>query len=88
LEFIRHIGELQCSGCKKVEADRVIYYCASAGSQLYWFVCGSAGCSEWTRLAFGYEEIGPLERSARRRIPKVRKFDEENEVKRYGTNWY
>lgn len=85
MEFIRHIGELRCSECGKVEGNRVIYYCADEGTQLYWFVCGV--CSGWTRLAFGYEEIGPLATHVRDDIEKIRRFDERNEVERYGTNW-
>ena len=88
MEFIRHIGELQCSNCGRVERNRVIYYCYASqqgGAQLYWFVCGE--CREWTRLAFGYEAIGPLAAQVRNHIEKIRRFEERNEVERYGTNW-
>src|SRR6516164_8772999 len=85
MEFIRHIGELHCSKCERVESDRNIYYAQDGDTQLYGFVCGR--CGHWTRLAFGYEEIGPLAPGIRRRNPKVRRFEERNEVERYGTNW-
>jgi hypothetical protein len=87
MEFVRHIGDLQCSGCRKVESNRVIYYAQHEGGQLYWFVCGEARCGQWTRLAFGYEEIGPLAPHLRIQNPKIRRFEDENEVERYGTNW-
>jgi hypothetical protein len=83
MEFIRHKGDLQCSNprCNEVEEDRRIYYCFHEGKQVYWFVCGK--CSEWTRLSFGYEEIGPLSPALRQRNEKIRKFD----IAQYGTNW-
>ena len=87
MEFIRHAGDLQCSGCDKVEADRNIYYCFDSGMQLYWFVCGSSGCRAWTRLAFGYQEIGTLAPKTRRRIKKIKKFEDKNEITKYDTNW-
>jgi len=50
MEFISHIGELQCAGCKRVESNRNICYARHGSTQLYWFVCRE--CGEWTRLAF------------------------------------
>ena len=86
MEFIRHVGELQCSGCRKNEPNRNIYYARHGETQLYWFVCGE--CGGWTRLAFGYEEIGPLAPPLRSQNGKIRRFEEMNEVTRYGTNWW
>jgi hypothetical protein len=85
MEFIRHGGELRCSKCENVESDRNIYYAQDGDTQLYWFVCGR--CGQWTRLAFGYEEIGPLSPEIRKRNPKISRFEERNEVEHYGTNW-
>jgi hypothetical protein len=87
MEFIRHVGELQCSGCKRIESNRNIYYTRHEGTQLYWFVCSHPQCGEWTRLAFGYEEVGPLAPHLRMQNDKVRRFEELNEVEQYGTNW-
>jgi hypothetical protein len=87
MEFIRHVGELQCSGCKRIESNRNIYYARHGAIQLYWFVCGVEDCGQWTRLAFGYEEIGPLAPQLRTQNAKIRRFDEIGEVERYGTNW-
>jgi hypothetical protein len=87
MEFIRHTGELQCSGCSKVESNRNIYYAIVDGKQVYWFVCGDTGCGEWTRVSFGYEEAGPLAKATRRKYPKIKQFDETGGVSRYGTNW-
>ncbi len=87
MEFIRHVGDLQCSKCRKVESNRNIYYAYHEGAQLYWFVCGVSGCGQWTRLAFGYEEIGPLAPDVRRQNEKIRRFEDKNEIVQYGTNW-
>jgi Fe2+ or Zn2+ uptake regulation protein len=83
MEFIRHKGDLQCSNprCNEVEDQRVIYYCFNEGKQVYWFVCGK--CNEWTKLTFGYEEIGPLALALWKRNAKIQNFD----LKQYGTNW-
>ena len=87
MEFIRHVGELRCSGCGRVELNRNIYYTRQGGTQLYWFLCGAPQCGQWTRLAFGYEEIGPLAPQFRMQNAKIRRLDELNEVERYGANW-
>ena len=81
MEFIRHTGELHCSGCSKVESNRNIYYAIADGKQIYWLFAAL------TRLTFGCEEIGPLALAARSRNPKIRRFYETGEVNRYGTNW-
>ena len=83
MEFIRHDGDLQCSNshCNDVHSRRLIYYCWHEGHQVYWFVCGK--CGEWTRLAFGYEEIGSLAPVVRKQNAKIRDFD----VSRYGMTW-
>jgi hypothetical protein len=85
MEFISHIGELQCAGSKRVESNRNIYYARHGSTQLYWFVCRE--CGEWTRLAFGYEEIGFLAPNLRTQNAKIRRFEELDEVEQYGTNW-
>ncbi|HEX4021955.1 MAG TPA: hypothetical protein VHX63_12470 [Acidobacteriaceae bacterium] len=87
MEFIRHSGDLQCSKCSRVETNRNIYYAFADEKQVYWFVCGAKQCGEWTRLTFGYEELGQLAPSLRRRNEKIRRFEESNEVEKYGTNW-
>jgi broad specificity phosphatase PhoE len=87
MEFIRHLGELRCTGCGSLESNRNIYYARHGETQVYWFVCGVPECGQWTRLAFGYEEIGPLSPQLRRQIEKIRRFEEQDEVSRYGTNW-
>ncbi len=83
MEFIRHSGDLQCSNprCNRVSSNRRIYYCWHQDRQVYWFVCGD--CGEWTRLSFGYEEIGTLAPELRSGNEKIRNF----KLKQYGTNW-
>ena len=81
MEFIKHSGDLQCSQCNKVSGNRVIYYCWHEGKQVYWFVC--TDCGEWTRLSFGYEEIGTLAPNIRRENEKIRNF----KLKQYGATW-
>ncbi len=86
MEFIRHDGDLQCSNgkCNEVSSNRKIYYCWHEGKQVYWFVCGS--CKEWTRLAFGYEEIGTLAPALRNGNSKIRN-EFAKSLSKYGTNW-
>ena len=50
-------------------------------------VCSHPQCGEWTRLAFGYEEVGPLAPHLRMQNDRIRRFEELNEVEQYGTNW-
>jgi len=86
MEFIRHEGELQCSNprCNKIDGRRKIYYCWHDEKQVYWFVCDK--CKEWTRLSFGYEEIGTLAPELRRKNEKIQK-DFDKSFSKYGATW-
>jgi len=74
MEFIRHKGDLRCSGCGEIEANRIVYNQFFKGKQIHLFVCR---CGEWTWAHIGFEAGDSVPKDTRLLL----------KAPDYGTNW-